>query len=48
MVKKYLNITLVTKMLKIRPLYIFLPKMIAFRNGFYETKYMSFLIKDDE
>ena len=31
-----------------KPLYIFLPKMIAYRKDFDETKYMSFLIKDDE
>ena len=33
---------------KIRPLWIFLPKMSAHRRDFDETKYMSFLIKDDE
>ena len=33
---------------KFRPLYIFLPKMSAYRKEFDETKYMSFLIKDDE
>ena len=33
---------------KIRPLCIFLPKMNAYRKDFDETKYMSFLIKDDE
>ena len=33
---------------KIRPLCIFLPKMNAYRKNFDETKYMSFLIKDDE
>ena len=33
---------------KIRPLCIFLPKMSAYRRVFDETKYMSFLIKDDE
>ena len=33
---------------KIRPLCIFLPKMSAYRRDFDETKYMSFLIKDDE
>ena len=32
----------------IRLLCIFLPKMSAYRRGFDETKYMSFLIKDDE
>ena len=32
----------------IRPLCIFLPKMRAYRRDLYETKYMSFLIKDDE
>ena len=33
---------------KFRPLCIFLPKMSAYRTDFDETKYMSFLIKDDE
>ena len=33
---------------KIRPLCIFLPKMSAYRRDFDETKYISFLIKDDE
>ena len=33
---------------KIRPLWILLPKMSAHRRDFDETKYMSFLIKDDE
>ena len=32
----------------IRPLYILLPKMTANRKDFDETKYISFLIKDDE
>ena len=45
MVKKDLNILLAEK---IRPLCIFLPKMSAYRKDFDETKYMSFLIKDDE
>ena len=31
-----------------RPLCIFLPKMTAYRKDFDETKYISFLIKDDE
>ena len=31
----------------IRPLCIFLPKTSAFRRDFDETKYISFLIKDD-
>ena len=49
MVKKDLNILLVTKILKkIKPLCIFLPKMTAYRKDFDETKYISFLIKDDE
>ena len=30
------------------PLCIFLPKMSAYRRDFYETKHMSFLIKNDE
>ena len=33
---------------KIKPLSIFLPKMSAYRRDFNETKYMYFLIKDDE
>ena len=33
---------------KNRLLYILLPKMSAYRKDFDETKYMSFLIKDDE
>ena len=35
-------------MLKNRSLCIFLPKMSAYRKSFDETKYMSFLIKDDK
>ena len=49
MVKKDLIILLVTKILKkIKTLCIFLPKMTAYRKDFDETKYISFLIKDDE
>ena len=33
---------------KVRPLCILLPKMTAYGRDFDETKYMSFLIKDDE
>ena len=33
---------------KIRSSCTFLPKMIVYRKDFHETKYMSFLIKDDE
>ena len=33
---------------KIKTLCIFLPKMIAYRENFDETKYTSFLIEDDE
>ena len=33
---------------KVRPLCIFLSKMSAYRKDFDETKFMSFLIKDDE
>ena len=36
------------KILKNRPLCIFLPKMSAYRKYFDETKYMYFLIKDDK
>ena len=32
---------------KIRPLCIFLPKMTAYRKDLDETKYMSFLVKND-
>ena len=35
-------------MLKLRPLCIVLPKMSSYRRDFDETKYISFLIKDDE
>ena len=43
-----LNISLATKMLKIKPLCVFLPKMSACRKDFDDTKCMSFLSKDDE
>ena len=33
---------------KIKPLCIFLPKMTEYRKDFDETKYIYFLIKDDE
>ena len=33
---------------KIRPLYIFLPKMSAYTRDFAKTKCMSFLIKDEK
>ena len=33
---------------EIRPLCVFLPKMRTYRRDFDETKYTSFLIKDDE
>ena len=33
---------------KVRPLCILLPKMSAYRRNFDDTKYMSFLIKDDK
>ena len=46
--KKNLNFSLASKMLENRPLYVFLSKMSACRRDFDETKYMSFLIKDDE
>ena len=46
--KRDLNISLATKMQKIRPAYIFLPKLSAYRTDFHETKYMSFLMKDIE
>ena len=31
-----------------KPLYLFLPEMSAYRKDFDETKYMFFFIKDDE
>ena len=33
---------------KIRPLCIFLPKISAYRKVFHRTKYMCFLLQDDE
>ena len=33
---------------KVKPLCIMLPKMSANRRDFNETKYMAFLVKDDE
>ena len=46
--KRVLNISSATKMLKNRSLNIFLPKMSVYRRNFDETKYISFLINDDE
>ena len=40
LVKEHLNTLLATKMLKIKSLCIFLPKMTAYRKEFDETKYM--------
>ena len=38
-----------TKMVKkVKPLCVMLPKISAYRRDFDETKYMSFLIKNDE
>ena len=49
MIKKDLNTLLVRKMLKKnKPLCIFLPKITAHRKDFDETKYISFLLKDNE
>ena len=31
---------------KVRPLWIILPKLIAYRRDFDETKYIPFLVKD--
>ena len=45
---RVLNISLATNLLKYKSLPIFLSKMSAHRRDFNETKYMSFLIKDDE
>ena len=33
---------------KVRPLCIFLPKLSAYRRDFDESKYISFLMKEDE
>ena len=46
MVKKHLNVLLVTKMLKNLPSCIFLTKMASYRKDFDETEYISFLMKD--
>ena len=46
--KNYLNILLVTNMLKNIPVCMFLPKMTAYRKDCDETNYISFLIKDNE
>ena len=49
MVKRFLNILSPTRILKkIRPLCLFFPKMSGYRRDFDETKYISFLIQDDE
>ena len=45
MVKMILNISLATKMLKNRPLCIFLPRISAYRKAFDKTKYKSFFDK---
>ena len=43
-----LNILLVTKVLnKIKPLCILLPKITTYRKDFDETKYISFLTKNN-
>ena len=42
LVKRILNILLAIKMLKIRPLCIFLPKMSGYGTFFDKTKSMSF------
>ena len=48
-VKKDLNISLATKMLKMLDFFcIFLPKMRAYRTNFDKTKYISILIKDNK
>ena len=48
MVKKGLNISLTTKILKNETFTLIFPKMNAYRRDLDETKYISFLIKDDE
>ena len=48
MVKRVLNISLAIKMLKLELYVYFSQKMSAYSRDFDETKYMSFLIKDDE
>ena len=46
--KKGFKFLLVTKMAKSQTFMYLLPKMNAYRKDFDETKYMSFLIKDDD
>ena len=46
--KKDLNTLLAMKMLKNRPLCVFLPKMSVSRKNSDDTKFMSFLIKENE
>ena len=48
MVKGILDFLLTKKMLKNRPLCIFIPKKSAYRRYFDKTKYTSFLIKDEK
>ena len=48
MVNKILNISLVTKMLKNRPLFIFRPKMSIYKRNSCKTRCMCFLIKDEK
>ena len=48
MVNKDLNISLATKMLKILTFIYISPKNDRIWKNFDETKFMSFLIKDDE
>ena len=49
MVKRVFNISLATYMLKkLALLCIYFSKLSAYRTNFDETKYMSFLMKDDE
>ena len=48
MVKKCFKYFIGHKDVEIRSLCIFLPKMSSYRTDFHKTKYMSFLIKDEE
>ena len=48
MANKILNISLITKIIKIKPLCIFFLEMNAYRIDLDETEYMSFLMKDEK
>ena len=48
MIKKDLNVLFATKILKKIDLYVYFSQKWMHRKDFDETKYMSFLIKNDE